>query len=396
MKIDDKARQHLTGLRDSIDGVLSQEEGTKAPQRRFVFPGGAPTSSKFGGLDNRSGVKVHHGAHGQVYELKSGTRLSDVIEPEETPEISLDRWLAAAMLGDHCEDKTALEYAGEMKSVSGGTTGTLIPVGYQAEWIDNMRSFMVLEATGMTTATMNARTVASSRIVSDPTVSWRAEGAAVGASDPTMELRNLVAKSLAVRVQATAELAQDSPDFGNQLMMIMGKALALEVDRAGIMGTGSGSTPRGIVNTSGILSVGGVGLPVQYDLMTGMQRLLESNVPLDRANKNAIMSPRTWNSLESAVSADGQPILRYPALQSMAYRPTTSVPDNLGVGTNESMIVLGDFADMVLGVRMEASIEALRLQSYADNLLLEFIGWTRVDFLVRRPASFCVLTGVTL
>lgn len=57
---------------------------------------------------------------------------------------------------------------------------------------------------------------------------------------------------------------------------------------------------------------------------------------------------------------------------------------------------MGDFSDLVMGVRMEASVEALRLQTFAESLRLEFVGWTRVDFMVRRPASFCVLNGVTV
>lgn len=79
------------------------------------------------------------------------------------------------MLGDRCEDKAALDFANEMKSISGGTSGVLLPAAFQGQWVDNLRSFMVLEASGMTTATMLNRTVTTSRVVSDPPVSWRAE-----------------------------------------------------------------------------------------------------------------------------------------------------------------------------------------------------------------------------
>jgi hypothetical protein len=57
-------------------------------------------------------------------------------------------------------------------------------------------------------------------------------------------------------------------------------------------------------------------------------------------------------------------------------------------------VFLGDFRDLLLGVRMESSIEILKLSTYATNLLLEFIGYARVDFCVTRPASFCTLEGV--
>ncbi|NCP01553.1 MAG: phage major capsid protein, partial [Sphingomonadales bacterium] len=129
--------------------------------------------------------------------------------------------------------------------------------------------------------------------------------------------------------------------------------------------------------------------------VSGLQRLLENNVPLDVSDRNAIMSPRTWGGLENLTATDNQPLMRPRALDNMVFRPTTSIPNDLGVGNDESLAIMGDFRDLVLGVRMEASVEALRLQSFADNLLLEFVGWTRVDFMVRRPASFVVLEGIT-
>lgn len=381
-------------------GDVTEEPEQKAdrarrrlPARPMTFPGGGGVAAP---LADGSGVKVHHGAHGAIYEIKAGTKLSDAMPSGEKADVPLDRWLAAAMLGEHCEDKDALKFAQEAKGMSGGTAGTLIPAAYQGEWIDNLRSFMVLEAAGMTTATMNARTVTSSRIVADPPASWRAEDGGVPAGDPTLELRNLVSKSLAVRVQATAELAQDSPDFGSQLLTVMGRALAVEIDRAGLVGTGNNNQPTGIANTAGIQTVGNVGTPTNFvPLVNGIQKLLEKNVALDQADKNAIMSARTWAQFANLTDVNGQPLNRPRALDNMAFRPTQSIPDNLGPAPlNKSLAIMGDFRDLVLGVRMEASIEALRLQSFAENLRLEFIGWTRVDFMVRRPDSFVVLSGI--
>jgi HK97 family phage major capsid protein len=248
----------------------------------------------------------------------------------------------------------------------------------------------------MQTATMTQRTVTASRVLTDPPVAWRAEGGVLAAGDPTFELRQLVAKSVAVRVQATAELAQDSPDFGAQLLQVMGRALAHEIDRVGLVGSGTGSEPAGIHNTTGIGTVTAVGTPANYSaFISGLQTLLEANVALERAETNAIQSPRTWATLENLQATDNQPLQRPRALERMTFRPTTGIPNNLGVGANESIVLLGDFSDLVLGVRLDASVEALRLQTFAENLLLEFVGWARVDFLVRRPASFVALEGVT-
>ncbi len=402
---DNKLQAALSGLHSTIGNVLDRDDernrysekgirDMETGRLRPMIHSGASKGS-FSPLTPQ-GAKVHHSAHGEVYELKAGTRLADINPVKHQPDVSLERWLSAAMIGDRCEDKAALQFANEVKSVSGGTAGILLPTAFQGQWVDNLRSFMVLEASGMTTATMLDRTVTSSRVVSDPPVGWRAEGAALVAGDPTFELQNLVAKTLAVRVQSTAEIAYDSPDFGSQLLQVMGQALAHEVDRVGLVGTGLSDQPRGIFNTPGIQTIGAVGSPNHQDLVTGIQRLLEANVPLEMAERNAIMSPRTWATLENRQASDLQPIMRPRALDNMAYRPTNSIPNNLGAGTNESSIIMGDFRDLVMGVRMQASVEALRLQSFAESLRLEFVGWTRVDFMVRRPSSFCVLNGVTV
>lgn len=339
------------------------------------------------------GVKVHYGAKGEVYELAPHARIADVVKPAETPPVSLDRWLSAALLGDRCEDKAALQFAAE-KAVSTGSTGILLPIEYQGEWGDAVRAQMVLNACGMQTVTMNAGQLAASRLVSDPTVSWRAEAGAVSASDPVFELQSLVAKSLAVRTVGSVELVQDSPDWGSQLMAVMTKAMAVEVDRVGLMGTGSSNQPRGIFNTSGINSVAGATYWPSFNAMIrGIQKLLEANCALEDVDKNAVMSPRSWGTLASLQTSDGQSMKRPSELENMAFRPTTGIPNTLGVGT-ESAMILGDFSKLVLGVRLEASVEALRLASYASNLQLEFLAYTRVDFLVRRPASFVVVTGI--
>tara|TARA_R110000751_G_scaffold180038_3_gene286502 strand:+ start:1942 stop:3183 length:1242 start_codon:yes stop_codon:yes gene_type:complete len=400
-------------LNESLDSYLKVTGGgvnefddggdIKRPPFAGTQPAGKSFAQAKGGYstDARQGIKVHYGAHGEVYELAAGAKMAHAIPCKETPEISLDRWLGATMLGDRCEDKTALNFVRESKDfstgISGGAQGILLPETFQAQWVDNLRSFMVLEAAGMTTATMTSRSVTGSRLLADPGVAWRSEGKGLVVGEPTFELQQLVANTLAVRCQATAELAQDSPDFGSQLLNVMGRALAQEIDRVGLFGTGLSNQPTGIHNTAGIQTVAAVGTPADYSpFVSGLQKLLEANVPLERAEKNAVMSPRTWGTLESLQATDDQPLMRPRALDRMVFRPTTSVPNNLGEGEDESLVMMGDFSDLVLGIRMEAAVEALRLQTYASNLQLEFVGWTRVDFLVRRPASFVELQGVTI
>lgn len=385
----DIAEDHEGRLR-LLEGAGNGRSGGKTLSgSKMIHPGagGVPAS----GPD----VKTFHGAHGEVYELAPSAKLADVLPVKHKPDVSLDRWLAATMLGDRCEDRKALDFVKDTKQLSGDTSGVLVPEGFQGEFIDTLRSRMALQAAGMQTATMMHRSVTSSRVLTDPNVAWRAEAAALTVGDPTFELVQLVAKSVGVRSQGTAELAQDSPDFGRQLLDVMARALAQEIDRVGLVGLAANGEPTGIHNTTGIGTVPAVGTPAYGDFIDGLKVLLDANVELEKAQRNAIMSPRTWATIEKTAASDGQPIQRPRALEQMAFRPTTSIPNNLGVGSDESIVIMGDFTDLVLGVRLDVTVEALRLQTFATNLLLEFVGWARVDYLVRRPASFVELGGVT-
>jgi HK97 family phage major capsid protein len=130
--------------------------------------------------------------------------------------------------------------------------------------------------------------------------------------------------------------------------------------------------------------------------MSGFLKCMEANCALEDVEGNAIMSPRSWGQLVMTRTADGEYVDgTVKALERTKYRPTTAIPNNLGAGENESIMFVGDFRQLVLGVRQEATIEALKLQSYGDNLMLEFVGTARVDFLCRRPASFTEITGLT-
>ena len=258
---------------------------------------------------------------------------------------------------------------------------------------------MVLNTAGMTTVTMEAKTLNASAVATDPTASWHTEAAAISIANPTFAARTLTAETLVTRCQASVEVAQDSPDFGAQLASVMTKAMAVELDRVGLVGSGTPPEPQGIFGTSGIGQVTGVGAIGDYaEMLTGVRTLLDANVPLETATASVVMAASVWEDYEglaTGISSDKTQLPRPAALQSTRFLVTGH---NLNDASSPSgtTAFMGDFSDLVLGVRRESSVEVLKLSSYAGNLLLEFIGYLRADFLVRRPASFVTLEGITI
>ncbi len=54
---------------------------------------------------------------------------------------------------------------------------------------------------------------------------------------------------------------------------------------------------------------------------------------------------------------------------------------------------MGDFTQLLLGIRQELRIEVLK-EAFAGNLQYGFIAHLRADVALAHPAAFCSLTGI--
>lgn len=373
----DRIAKRVDGLQDRIE---QKEAEANRPGRT------APAASV--------GCKQYHTSSGLVYELPHNVKMADVLPAEKQPEVSLDRWLAATVAGERCGDAEAVRYARERKQLVTTTTGVLVPGEYISSWIDLLRANSVLNKAGMRTVTMDGKVQTHAAVTGDPTVSWHAEAGSISAANPTFASRVLTAKTLVARCQASVELAQDSPDFGSQLTNVILGAMASAVDRAGLFGASNG--PAGLFGTAGVNTQTGIGTVTNYsEILTGVKQLLDANVPLDVATKFAIMSPGTWlkyENLVTGISSDKTQLARPRSLENMQFLVTSNA--NTYGSPQGSVLFLGDFSNLVMGIRREASVEVLKADSYAGNLVVDIVGYTRVDFVVTRPAAFATLEGI--
>ncbi|MBI3776771.1 MAG: phage major capsid protein [Gammaproteobacteria bacterium] len=377
-----------------FDALQSRVELAESLQDR---PRGAPGESR-----KDAHYKTFHVNGEKHFMLPHSVKASDIpdLAPAQRPEIALHRWLHAAVVGEGCKDLEALEFAREKKALTTGTSGILIPTEYQSEWIDAIRAKMVLNRAGMSTVIMREKSYTASAVTADPSASWHAEAGAITASNATFAARTLTAKTVVIRSQASMELAADSPDFGMQLQKVLTGAIAAEIDRVGLHGAG-GNAPQGIYGASGISTTASVGIPTNYSHLTSaLKTLMQSGLSLETAAKFAIMSPRTWLTYEGLVTGitnDKTPLQRPPSLQNMQFLITSNVSNTLVDGSSPqagSAIFLGDFRDLAMGIRQQASVEIVKSDAYSGNLVLDFIAYARVDFALLRPASFVVLDAV--
>lgn len=271
--------------------------------------------------------------------------------------------------------------------------GVLVPAPLSGDVIDRLRSTAPIFTAGATVVPMTAKTLTIARISGDVDATvWHAENAAITATKPTLEKLTFTAKTLPVLVKVSRELIEDAPNVGEVVAQSIAGATAVELTRAALRGNGTSNAPTGIANTSGINTTTAIGV-------AGIDTIIDAvrDIRIDNAEPNAaIFAPRTRGAFAKLKSTNGEYLEGHgPAdYENLLKFSTTVIPTNLGVGTNETELYVGNFAKLLIGIRSQLRIEPLR-ERFADNGQIAFLSWLRVDVQLEHPAGFWLGSGVT-
>ena len=301
--------------------------------------------------------------------------------------LSAGAYLRAMVVGAKTE--TERRALAEGTDSAGGFT---VPAVVSAELIDNLRAASVAVRAGARTVPLTSATNTIAAVASDPTPAWRSENAAIAESDPTFRAVTFTPRSLAVLVKVSRELIEDSLNLETELPRLLSAALATELDRVALLGTGTAPQPRGIANTSGIGTAAlSAGLTAYAPILAGRTAVLTANAgPVT----GIILHPRDEGTLAGLTDTTGQPLMAPAALNAVPMLTTTAIPVDGGSGSNESTIILGNFAHLILGIRTGLRVELLR-ETFAGNHQYGFVAHLRADVAVAHPGAFYTVTAIT-
>lgn len=274
--------------------------------------------------------------------------------------------------------------------------GYSVPDHLLRQFVDAMRAKTVVVQAGAGTILLNTDKTVIARVESDPQAGWRLELGAVATSDPTFGAVTFQSRSLACLVKISRELLDDSVNIDQMLLQAFAGAMAVEVDRVCLFGSGVAPEPRGVFNTA---NVSVVSLGTNGAAITNHAPLLDALYELEAANAGTpsamVMSPRTSRVLNGLTDTTGQPLNAPRAVADVPRLVSTIVPTNQTQGTasNASSIVVGDFSKLILGVRSDLRIEVLR-ERFAETLEYAFLAHLRMDVGVLQPKGFCVVKGI--
>lgn len=301
---------------------------------------------------------------------------------------------------------------------SSGAGGVTVPTPLAREFIDMLRARTVCIAAGARTVPMDSATLKLARVTGDVPAGWRSENAAVATGDPTFDAVTLTAQSLAGTVTVSRELLQDSVNIDAILAQEFAKKLAVVLDAACLVGSGSAPTPRGLASITGVTQVS---MGTNGAALTNYSPLLDLRRDLDIANANPptawLMHPRTARVLAGLTDTGGQPLRpptwlydsgvfsgtlpnhfnsEYaPKAPLVTWTTTTGIPitQTQGSASNASSVYAGDFTQMLIGVREEFHLEVVP-QLYAANGQVAIIAHMRADMAVTNAAQFGRLIGI--
>lgn len=288
--------------------------------------------------------------------------------------------------------------------------GFLVDTAYSADFIDILRPRVVIRAMGARPVPMPDGNLTTRKKTAGSTASYIGERLPAPKTAVTVDQITMAAKRLTAIVPITNQLIHRSSM--NVQMMIrddLVESVSIKEDQQFLRGTGSATAPAGLRSLTNVLNVFAANATVNLvnitnDLMKLRLRVINANAPMTAAGY--IMSPRVALFLEALRDGNGNkafPEMAEGKLGIYPFMTTTSVPDNLGAGT-ESEVYFGDFAQFLIGDTEQIMLAASDVAAYDDagTIRAAFSNDETVvrviaehDTQVRYDLAFAVLTTVT-
>lgn len=282
----------------------------------------------------------------------------------------------------------------EKRALTTSNSSELVPTQHRSElMIDTLRDRLITRQLGATVLSGLAGDQSIPKLASSATHYWVAEHSDVTASDQGFDNVSMAPKTVGAEVEYSRRMILNaSPDIENLVRNDLSQVIAQAIDYAALTADGTGNQPTGITSQSGINTVTFGGAPTWAKILE-----FESSLSTDSALMGSLgwaAEPLAVKKLKSTEKVSGHPeylmsgnneLAGYPLARSLA----------LPVATNDSTIIFGNWADLLIGYW--SGIDIL-VNPYHSDVYSK--GGVRInalqdcDVAVRHPESFAVATDL--
>ena len=253
--------------------------------------------------------------------------------------------------------------------------GALIPNNVANEVIELLRPKTIVRGLGAQSIPLVNGNMSLPRMSGGATSGYVGEGSDVLATESSLDDVKLSAKTLITLVPMSNQLiGRAGRQVENLVLNDMLNAMAQREDKAFLRDDGSSNTPIGFkkcaTDAGQIVAWSG-----DADLVT-IDAYLDSMV-LKLMESDSIMvmpgwglSPRSFMKLSGLRDGNGNkvyPEMAQGQLKGWPIKHTTTIPTNLGAGSNESEIYFADWNDVVIGESDDMTIDFSKEATYKDS-----------------------------
>lgn len=389
---EDRTYNSLEAQESALAGKIEREENLREREQSLEERTSEPIRPEIPGATPR---RI---GDGEIRVLAPEDKLAGVAtRPEESEYRGMSlgkyvRGLATGEWGGADLERRAMSIG----SLAGG--GHLVPEPLSAEIIDLARARSRIFQAGARTIPMTASTLKIGKLVKDPEAGWRAENTNVPFDSAALGAVEFRARTLAVIVRASVELWEDAGNLDQLLRNSLSQSLANELDRVGLSGSGDGEEPQGIAGTTDVQEMAAVGDLESYAPFSEAMELVEGVNGLPSA---LIYAPRDHYVLDRLTDSTGQPLRPPPSFEELRRLRTNQVRTNMGSGEDESEAFLGNFENLLVGMRTTFNIEVSRQAAAGEESAFRKLqvwvrAYLRADIAIAKPGELVHLSGITV
>lgn len=246
-----------------------------------------------------------------------------------------------------------------LSSATEAAGGVTVPRPMADAIIGLLRPRVTVLASGAVVHDMPAGEMRNARVTGAPTASYEAENASIPESEPTFDKVDEKFKKLTCLVPISNSLLRHANPSSSVALLIRNliiQEMALKQDIAFLRYDGSGNLPKGLINwaLAGQTQTGvaATAAATEAAVRRAVSDVEDADVAMLSPGWIMRASAKNWlASLKDATS--GYPVFpsieRSGELMGYPIKTTSQLPNNLGVGTNETEVVFADFAEVMVG-----------------------------------------------
>ena len=282
--------------------------------------------------------------------------------------------------GDKAKAMAALEADGHSAvsaALSAGDEtagGVIIPRAQAAEMIGLLQARAVVRASGARIVEMPAGQLRRGRMTGGATASYIGENGKIPFSQATTDAVDQNFKTLTGLIAFSNALLQfSSPSTAGMFRDDLISATRLREDLAFVRGDGTGDKPKGLRNwaLAGNWQAGVLATVAAADaaLRLAVSKVEDADVQMIAPGWIMRASAKNW--LAGLKDGNGQKV--YPTIddknQLMGFpiKTTSQIPNNLGVGGDETEITFADFNEIAIGDAMTLTLASSSEAGYMDE-----------------------------